>query len=72
MGAITGDADGFLVGADDDGRGLGNGTGATVVGFAVGAGEYDTWKLNESVMEDSSAQDSVNVYVLASNEPGTT
>ena len=42
------------------------------VGRAVGAGEYDTWKSNESVIEDSSAQDNVSVYVLTSTEPGTT
>ena len=83
MGAITGDADGFLVGADDDGRGLGNGTGAALGpgegdadgyddGLPVGAGEYDTWKSSESVMDASSAQDSVNVYELICASPGVT
>ena len=65
-GRVDGAEDGTPLGSDE-----GDADGYEV-GLAVGAGEYDTWKLNESVMEDSSAQDSVNVYVLASNEPGTT
>ena len=65
-GEADGGEDGELLGSDE-----GDADGYEV-GLAVGAGEYDTWKSNESVIDASSAQDSVNVYVLTSNEPGTT
>ena len=43
-----------------------------LVGGDVGAGEYDTWKSNESVMDALSSQDSITVYELISASPGVT
>ena len=65
-GRVDGAEDGTPLGSDE-----GDADGYDV-GLPVGADEYDTWKSNESVMDASSTQDSVNVYVLTSTEPGTT
>ena len=71
VGPSVGSTDGRELGSGT-GAALGPGDGTAVVGGDVGAGEYDTWKVKESVMDASSAHDSVNVYELICASPGVT